>query len=281
MVQCSEHGAHPTKTDMPSQGLVSEPASNIFGAHSMLEWRGTASVTLRPTMIIHTLLLRYFRYGDDEQFYITQAADSIRWLERAGVPLRQGVRALDLGCGHGIFGRELLSKGCEVTFADEEKYLHPGLLQNRFLKINLDAEPMDKLGKYDLVICSNVFEHLAKPRKFIREMETVLAPEGKLYLSWTNWLSPFGGHEFSPLHYLGPNIGRRIKQRLSGKPTKHVVNQNLYLTFIGRTLRFIHNESRLKILRRAARYYPEFSLLLRVPLLREFATWNCALLLGR
>ncbi len=232
-------------------------------------------------MIIHTLLLRYFRHGDDEQFYVCQARDSIAWLERSGVPLGPKVRALDLGCGHGIFGRELLKKGCQVTFADEINILVDELKGAPFKTINLDREDMASLGRYDLVICSNVYEHLSQPEKFITEMDRVVEPGGRLYLSWTNWFSPFGGHEFSPFHYLGPQIGRKLKMKLSGKPTKHQVGQNLYLTFIGKTLRLIRSRSSLKVIKTTARYYPELSFLVKIPVLREFVAWNCAILLEK
>lgn len=51
-------------------------------------------------MIFHKLVFRYLRYGDDRDFYLLQARDTVRWLERAGVALGDGVTALDLGCGH-------------------------------------------------------------------------------------------------------------------------------------------------------------------------------------
>jgi 2-polyprenyl-3-methyl-5-hydroxy-6-metoxy-1,4-benzoquinol methylase len=232
-------------------------------------------------MIIHTLLLRYFRHGDDEPFYVCQARDSIAWLERSGVALGPKVRALDLGCGHGIFGRELLKKGCQVTFADEINILVDELKGAPFKTINLDREDMASLGRYDLVICSNVYEHLSQPEKFITEMDRVVEPGGRLYLSWTNWFSPFGGHEFSPFHYLGPQIGRKLKMTLSGKPTKHQVGQNLYVTFIGKTLRLIRSRSSLKVTKTTARYYPELSFLVKIPVLREFVAWNCAILLEK
>ena len=66
-----------------------------------------------------------------------------------------------------------------------------------------------------------------------------------------------------------------------GKPTKHTVGQNLYLTFIGKTLGLIRMHSGLRILRTAARYYPEFSFIVKLPIMREFLSWNCAILLAK
>jgi hypothetical protein len=46
-------------------------------------------------------------------------------------------------------------------------------------------------------------------------------------------------------------------------------------------LKKIRKSPTLAIRRAAPRYYTEFSFLIGVPVLREFAAWNCALLIGR
>jgi SAM-dependent methyltransferase len=232
-------------------------------------------------MVIHKLLARYFKHRDDEVFYLMQAHDAIGWLERVGVPMGAGTHALDLGCGHGVFGEELAKKGCKITYADQENYLIPSLRGAPFVEVNLDKDDLGKVGQHDLVICSNVFEHLAKPERFIAECGKMLKPGGRLYLSWTNWLSPFGGHDFALFHYFGPRFGRWLKYKMTGKWSDHVPFENLFLTYIGRTLRMIRRTGVLHIERRAARYYPEFSFVLYLPILREFLAWNCALLITK
>lgn len=209
-----------------------------------------------------------------------QARDAIAWIERQGGPLRPGMSVLDLGCGHGVFGDELRKRGCQVTFADEGNHLLPGLAGADFRAINLDRDDVAGLGTHDLVICSNVFEHLAKPDHFLNGAATLLKPEGRLYLSWTNWLSPWGGHEFSPFHYLGPKLGCRVYDRLIGKSRLHTPGVNLFPTFIGPTLRRLGQRTDLEVFGAAPRYYPELAWLVRIPGLREFLTWNCALLIG-
>lgn len=232
-------------------------------------------------MIIHKLIGQYLSHRDDASFYLDQARDAIRWMEQSGVVLSSGCRALDLGCGHGIFGVELAERGCQVTFADETNLLSPEVAAPRFLAINLDRDDISKLGEYDLVVCSNVFEHLAKPNEFLGSVHRILSPGGRLYLSWTNWLSPWGGHEFSPFHYFGARRGHLIYDKLIKRRRKHTPYENLFPTYIGRTLAAIRRDSQLEILRAAPRYYTEFSCLVRIPVLREFLTWNCALLIGR
>ncbi|HRI13153.1 MAG TPA: class I SAM-dependent methyltransferase [Verrucomicrobiota bacterium] len=232
-------------------------------------------------MILPQLLWRFLRHRDDAEFYRLQAVDAIRWLRARGISFGPSIAALDLGCGHGMFGHELAALGCRVTFADEDNFLMPELQSSSFHRINLDHDEFSVLGQYDLVICSNVFEHLARPEKFLQAASELLMPQGRLYLSWTNWLSPWGGHEFSPWHYFGPSLGPAIYDRISRRPRFHRPQVNLFPTYIGWVLRFIREHSALEIEAAAPRYYTEFPFLLTIPGLREFVAWNCALLLKR
>jgi 2-polyprenyl-3-methyl-5-hydroxy-6-metoxy-1,4-benzoquinol methylase len=232
-------------------------------------------------MIIHKLITQHLRNRDDADFYHLQARDAIRWIEASGVPLTPQTRALDLGCGHGIFGGELAKRGCQVTFADTVNYLRPDLASAPFKKFDIDRDDFQTLGQYDLVVCSNVFEHLSKPERFLESIHHALSPAGRLYLSWTNWLSPWGGHEFSPFHYLGKRRGQALYDKVVGKQRNHTVYENLFPTYIGDTLAKIRSSPTLKVLRGAPRYYTEFGFLLNVPIAREFLTWNCALLIAR
>lgn len=232
-------------------------------------------------MIIHKLIAHHLKHKDDAYFYWLQADDALRWIEQGGVAIGPQTRALDLGCGHGVFGAQLAKRGCSVTFADERKLLLPEIADAPFRQINIDRDDLGSLGQYDLVVCSNVFEHLAKPNQFLDSVHQLLTPQGRLYLSWTNWLSPWGGHDWSPLHYLGPRPGMWLYDKLLKKPRNHTIYGNLFPTYIGQVLSHIRRGSTLEILRAAPRYYTELALLLRVPVAREFLAWNCALLLGR
>jgi len=231
-------------------------------------------------MILHQLLLRHLRHGDDAVFYQLQARDAIRWMEACGVRLGAATRILDLGCGHGILGGELARRGCRVVFADEQNLLLPDI-QGEFRPFNIDRQPLDELGQYDLVICSNVLEHLVRREEFLAAAHRLLTEGGVFYLSWTNWLSPWGGHEFSPFHYLGARWGVRLWDGLVRRPRKHTPFKNLFPTSIGETLALIRRNPHLRVIRVAPRYYTECAFLVRIPLLREFLTWNCAVLLAK
>ena len=90
--------------------------------------------------------------------------------------------------------------GAQVVFADFEDLRLDSLKEAPFLQIDLNLADLADYGRHDLVMCSNVLEHLAEPNHLLRHLDQLLNPGGVFYLSWTNWLSPWGGHEFSPWH---------------------------------------------------------------------------------
>jgi SAM-dependent methyltransferase len=138
----------------------------------------------------------------------------------------------------------------------------------------------------DIVYCSNVLEHIPPSSHglLFREMYRVLRPGGYVYLSWGNWLSPFGGHEHSPLHYLGSwgmNLSRRLR-RLRGRFVKHHLGVNLFRTDIEGVIRQVCNSHLdLRIVDVVPRYWPQLGFICKVPWAREFLTWNCVILLRK
>jgi SAM-dependent methyltransferase len=103
-------------------------------------------------------------------------------------------------------------------------------------------------GAVDVCFSSNVLEHVADWEAMLAEMVRVTRPGGVVFVSFTNWLSPWGGHETSPWHYLGGHRAARGAVLVDAVP----------------------------------RYLPGWARpLLRVPVLREFLTWNLLLVLRR
>jgi 2-polyprenyl-3-methyl-5-hydroxy-6-metoxy-1,4-benzoquinol methylase len=231
-------------------------------------------------VILHKLVIRYLRCKDDVGFYHLQAQDAIRWLEREGVTLA-GSRVLDLGCGHGLLGGGMLEKGSLVTFADAANNLLPEYAGVDFRAIDVDKDDIGALGSYDLVICSNVLEHIPRPAQLLGSIDRVLNPGGKLYLSWTNWLSPWGGQDYSPFHYLGPRYGHLVYDRVIGRPRTHIPYVTLFPTSIGGTIKMLRQNPRMRILHVLPRYYPELAFITRLPVLKEFLTLNCLIFAER
>ena len=222
-------------------------------------------------MIIHQLIRLHLNYEKNAHaFFELQANDAIKWLERGGVNFSEDRTMLDLGCGYGYFGRACAARGMEVTYGDLEDLREESLKDQPFRQVDLNTTDLTSLGQYDLVTCSNVLEHLKNPDHLLQHLDQLLKPGGVFYLSWTNWLSPWGGHEFSPWHYLGKRTG-----------PIHTVGQNLFKTYIGTVLKSLRTHEALAVQRLAPRYYNEFAFLMHLPLVREFLAWNCAVLIQK
>ena len=100
-------------------------------------------------------------------------------------------------------------------------------------------------GSVDGVFCSNLLEHTPDAAPVIAEIERVLRPGGWAYVSWTNWYSPWGGHDMTPYQYLGPERGPRLYERRHGKPRKNAYGDGLWACHIGPTLRLVRARPRL------------------------------------
>jgi SAM-dependent methyltransferase len=137
-------------------------------------------------------------------------------------------------------------------------------------------------GSADICFSSNVLEHVADPAGLIEEMIRATKPGGLLYLSFTNWYSPWGGHEMSPWHLLGASFAARRYGRRHSRPPKHVVGQNLYRIHVGPTLRLMKARHDVQVVDAFPRYYPRWcKVVLSIPWLREVATWDLLLIMRR
>jgi SAM-dependent methyltransferase len=137
-------------------------------------------------------------------------------------------------------------------------------------------------GGADVCLSSNVLEHVRDPRGFIEELARVTRPGGLIYLSFTNWLSPWGGHEMSPWHYLGVRAAERRYLRRHGRLPKNRVGSSLFPVHVGTVLRMVRGRADLELVAARPRYYPRWCrVLLLVPGLREVVTWNLLLILRR
>lgn len=218
-------------------------------------------------MILPQLIRLHLNYEENAHaFFELQARDALEWLQSGGVEIGPKTRVLDLGCGHGYPGKLCAEAGAQVAFADYEDLRLDALKKAPFQQIDLNQANLTDYGQHDLVMCSNVLEHLECPRPLLLHLDQLLKPGGVFYLSWTNWLSPWGGHEFSPWHYFGKQSG-----------PIHTVGKNLFKTYIGEVLRTLRSHPNLTVQRMAPRYYNELGFLMKLPVAREFLAWNCAL----
>ena len=194
----------------------------------------------------------------------------------------QGARVLDLGCGGGYYSAALRSAGATVTSVDFELEELGG--PNRAARTTLAADGRKlpfEAAAFDGVFCSNMLEHSPETSRIFDEIERVLRPGGWAWVSWTNWYSPWGGHEITPFHYLGAQRGLALHRRLRGEPRKNLPGEGLFPVHVGKTLAEVRRRPRLRLVDAQPRYYPSQRWIVAVPGLRELLTWNCVLVLER
>jgi SAM-dependent methyltransferase len=202
------------------------------------------------------------------------AGDTARFLAAAGVPL-SGARVLDLGSGHGATGHAIDRQGAIVISADRRPLGGP-----RQVVGDGEALPF-ATSSFDGAVCSNLLEHVPSTRAVLSELARVVRPGGWVYLSWTAWYGPLGGHEYSPFHYLGVRPARTIGNALRARSGRNVPGVGLFPVHVGRTIAAIRSAGQFRIRSAVPRYWPSQAWIVRIPGLREVATWNCLLLLER
>lgn len=135
----------------------------------------------------------------------------------------------------------------------------------------------------DVTFSSNVLEHVADPARLVNEMVRVTRPGGLLYVSFTAWYSPWGGHETSPWHYLGGTRAARRYEARSGRPPKNLYGVSLFACHVGKTLKMLRRMGdRAVVVDALPRYYPRWlRWVIEAPVLRELVTWNLLVVLRR
>ena len=102
----------------------------------------------------------------------------------------EGRSALDVGCGAGLLAEPLARLGAQVTAIDAAPELVEVARRHaaeQGLVIDFRAAAVEDIeGRFDLITCLEVVEHVADPQAFIAALAKRLAPGGLLILSTPN-----------------------------------------------------------------------------------------------
>ncbi|MEI6793299.1 MAG: class I SAM-dependent methyltransferase [Actinomycetes bacterium] len=215
--------------------------------------------------------------SDPAPFYDLLAREAAEELDRLVGPLA-GQRLLDLGCGPGYYSARLRATGAEVVPIDNslDELSLQGDPPVGFVLADAADLPFED-SSVDGVFSSNLLEHTPNSPGVLREISRVLRPGGWAYISWTNWYSPWGGHDISPYHFLGPRIGPELYAKRHGAPRKNAYGDGLWDVHIGSTLRHLKADHTIEITRVEPRYWPQLRAIMHVPGLRELLAWNCVI----
>ena len=133
----------------------------------------------------------------DQYSYVTRKAYVLKMLDDA--PLKKG-KILDIGCGPGIYTKDLLLRGWEVWGMD----LSPKMLQLAERSLADVREPhrahfstgqAENLSFdssfFDAVLCIGVLPYVESLEKALSEISRVLKPEGSVLFQLSNKFTPF------------------------------------------------------------------------------------------
>lgn len=220
--------------------------------------------------------------SDPDRFYSSLAADSVAQLGTF-TPL-SGRTVLDVGGGPGYFRRAFERAGVARYVAVDADLgelstlgaPEPGTVLGSGMELPI------KDAAVDVSYSSNVLEHVPDPWRMAEEMLRVTRPGGTVFLSYTVWHSPWGGHETSPWHYLGGERAARRYARTHGRPPKNRFGTSLFRVTAADGLAWARSTPSGTLVAAFPRYHPWWAQgVVRIPLVRELVTWNLTLVLRR
>ena len=218
---------------------------------------------------------------DPDFFYGTLAQDSVAQLQEF-VGLR-GATVLDVGGGPGYFADAFRAAGATYVGLEPDagELTARGTAEPGTVRGSGEALPV-RSAAVDVCYSSNVLEHVRSPWAMAAEMVRVTRPGGTVFLSYTPWWSPHGGHETGPWHYLGGRFARRRYLRRHGREPKNRFGESLFAVSAGGALRWARSCPEVELVRAFPRYHPWWALwLARVPVVREVLSWNFVLVMRR
>ena len=123
----------------------------------------------------------------------TMRGREIQALVSPQVPLREGRRYLDVGCGYGGFlrafaeagfetvGIEIRANLAELSRANVADVSNAAVIEGDFL-----AQTPGALGSFDCITCNDVIEHVKDPIAAMRAIAAMLRPGGVLFMEIPN-----------------------------------------------------------------------------------------------
>ena len=95
---------------------------------------------------------------------------------------------LDLGCSSGLLSDELRQLGHYVVGVDVVAHEAVKERTDEFYQADLDQGlPADLDGRFDVIICGDVLEHVRQPEALLSELLTFVEPRGQVIASIPNF----------------------------------------------------------------------------------------------
>ncbi|MFM2138327.1 MAG: hypothetical protein RJA57_634 [Bacteroidota bacterium] len=123
------------------------------------------------------------------------------------VPIRSGMRVLEIGCGEGGVLKAFIDRGCTGVGVELDpprvelarQFMADPLSIGTLRLISRDIYTVDPAsdlgGRFDIILLKDVIEHIHDQERLIRWMKQFLVPDGIIFFGFPPWYMPFGGHQ--------------------------------------------------------------------------------------
>ena len=115
--------------------------------------------------------------------------------------ISKDTKVLEIGCGEGGNLLPFAKLGCHVTGIDisvnrinsAKEFFKWSEQKGDFIQSDLFKYNFNH--KFDIIICHDVFEHIADKENLLTFLESNLKANGVVFLAFPAWQMPFGGHQ--------------------------------------------------------------------------------------
>ena len=232
-------------------------------------------------------LFRAFRVEQTDPAVSTERSRRTRWRRCGRWVDLDGASVLDVGGGPGYFADAFAAAGARYAGLEPDagEMTAAGDAAGNTVRGSGRALPIARPAPSTSRFSSNVLEHVPDPVRWPRTCCGSPGPGGVVFLSLTPWLSPWGGHETSPWHYLGRPPRRRPVRAAARPPTEERPRPHalrLPCRAMVRWARRVVPTGRAEVLAVLPRYHPSWaSGSCACPGCARSLSWNAVIVLRR
>lgn len=154
-----------------------------------------ASVNADPAELAKFSELAHRWWDPDSEFRPLHQINPLRldWID--GLASLAGKDVLDVGCGGGILSDAMARRGARVTGIDlsskalkvaQLHALEAGTPDLSYREISAEALAAEQPGRYDVVTCMEMLEHVPDPASVVRACAALAKPGGWVFFSTIN-----------------------------------------------------------------------------------------------
>jgi len=172
-------------------------------------------------------------------------------------------KVLNLGCSTGIIDEFLARHVASVTGVDiDEPAIKLAISRRSAPNVEFRIDDAMQLSSgdasFDVVICSQVYEHVPDPRRMMEEIYRVLNPNGVCYFAATNRWAVIEKHHRLPFLSWLPGRWADRYMRLAGRGDAYYERHMGYRSLLDLVSRFRVEEFTGKILAEPHRYSADY-----------------------